>query len=148
MFGKGSKLYSILNYRCPKCHEGKMFKNPNPYEISDLTKMHDSCEVCGESFLREPGFYFGAAYVSYALTVALWVAVLVALLCFDWWGLIEFSFFENPLTFFISGLATLVIGLPILYRLSRSIWINFFVKYDPHAKESAQAGTAKEQPQA
>ena len=39
-----------------------------------------------EDFEREPGFYFGAAYVSYALTVALWVAVLVAMMAFDAWG--------------------------------------------------------------
>ncbi len=91
--------------------------------------MGDACLHCGERFSREPGFYFGAAYVSYALTVALWVAVLVALLTFDALGLITFSFFTNPLTFIVSGVVTLVVLLPVVYRLSRSIWINFFVKY-------------------
>lgn len=93
--------------------------------------MPASCPVCSEDFKREPGFYFGAAYVSYALTVALWVAVLVALFTFDALGLISYSFFENPLTFLISGIVSLVVLLPLLYRLSRSIWISMFVSYDP-----------------
>lgn len=92
--------------------------------------MEAKCSHCGESFSREPGFYFGAAYVSYALTVALWVAVLVALITFDAINWIEFGFFSHPLTFIISGVASLVLFLPVIYRLSRSIWINFFVQYN------------------
>lgn len=129
MLSKGSKLYTIFNASCPRCQEGPLFKNKNPYG-KDGMKMHDECQHCGESFKREPGFYFGAAYVSYGLTVALWVAVFVALVCFDWWGLISFSFFENSMTFFLSGLIALIIALPILYRLSRTIWIAMFVKYE------------------
>lgn len=131
MFGKGSKLYSILKMKCPKCHEGDLFIDKRPYNLSKIADMPASCPVCSEDFKREPGFYFGAAYVSYALTVALWVAVLVALFTFDALGLISYSFFENPLTFLISGIVSLVVLLPLLYRLSRSIWISMFVSYDP-----------------
>lgn len=128
---KGTRLYSILWMKCPKCHEGDLFCERNAYKLSSLTKMHDKCEKCGESFSREPGFYFGAAYVSYALTVALWVACLVALYTFGAIGLIEFNgFFEHPTTFVVTGVAALIIFLPPIYRLSRSIWINFFVSYD------------------
>jgi uncharacterized protein (DUF983 family) len=130
MLGKGSKLYSILRMKCPKCHEGDLFVHKNPYKFGSMAKMHASCPHCGEDFKKEPGFYFGAAYVSYALTVALWVAVLVALITFDSLGWIEYGFFENPLTFLASGVITLVLLLPVLYRLSRSIWINIFVNYD------------------
>ncbi|MFT4678419.1 MAG: hypothetical protein ACI84C_000606 [Flavobacteriales bacterium] len=129
MLAKGSKLYTILNSSCPRCQDAPLFKNGNPYGKAGL-KMHDECEHCGESFKREPGFYFGAAYVSYGLTVALWVAVFVALMCFDWWGLISFSFYENSNTFFLTGLVALIVALPILYRLSRAIWISTFVKYE------------------
>jgi uncharacterized protein (DUF983 family) len=133
MKGKGTKLYSILKMKCPKCHEGELFKESNPYKLKELSNMYPKCEVCGEDFKREPGFYFGAAYVSYALTVALWVAVLVALITFDALGWIEYSFFENPLTFLFSGIIALFVLLPVLYRLSRSIWLNFFINYDSKA---------------
>lgn len=95
--------------------------------------MYPKCNVCGEDFKREPGFYFGAAYVSYALTVALWVAVLVALITFDALNWIDYSFFENPLTFLLSGIISLIVLLPVIYRLSRSIWLNFFINYNRKA---------------
>lgn len=138
MFKKGSKLYSILKMKCPKCQEGRLFKEPNPYVFSKLANMEAKCEVCSEDFKREPGFYFGAAYVSYAMTVALWVAVLVALYTFDAIGLISYGFFENPLTFLLSGIITLILLLPPIYRLSRSIWINFFISYDENWKNKSE----------
>lgn len=137
---KGTKLYSIFLFKCPRCHEGDLYKDKNPYNIGSLTNMETKCSHCGESFTREPGFYFGAAYVSYALTVALWVAVLVALMTFDSIGWIEFGFFSHPLTFIISGVLTLVVLLPVIYRFSRSIWINFFVNFDRTKSESTKKG--------
>jgi hypothetical protein len=90
--------------------------------------MHKVCPKCGEDFVKEPGFYFGAAYVSYALTIAIWVAVVVALLTFDAIGLIEYGFLTHPMTFLSIGISILVILLPIIYRVSRAIWLAFFIK--------------------
>ena len=103
---------------------------PNAYDLRHTSSMHATCNCCGEDFEREPGFYFGAAYVSYALTVALWVAVLVALMCFDAWGWMEFGMFTHPGTFLTTGITLLVVLLPLIYRLSRSIWIAMFTKAD------------------
>jgi len=134
-----SKLAAIVTMRCPRCHEGHLFENPNPYALSDVSKMNHACPRCGENFKREPGYYFGAAYVSYGLTVALWIAVIVALYTFDALGLIEYSFFGNPLTFFITGIVALIVLLPFLYRHSRALWIHMFVKFDPHALDRKSA---------
>lgn len=125
---KGTKIYSILTFTCPRCQEGKLFVKSSAYS-KGMTEMNKKCPHCGEPFEREPGFYYGAAYVSYALTVALWIAVLVALIVFDAIGLIEYSFTENPILFLSLGIGLLLVLLPVLYRLSRAIWINFFVKY-------------------
>ena len=77
----------------------------------------------------EPGFYFGAAYVSWALTVATWVSVLVALKCFDAWGWIEFGFLTHPGTFLMSGIGTSLVLFPYMFRLSRSIWAHMFIPF-------------------
>ena len=77
------KLSWILRNRCTKCGKGTLFVKSNAYDLRHTAAMHSACESCGEGFAREPGFCFGAAYVSDALTVALWIAVLVALMCFD-----------------------------------------------------------------
>jgi uncharacterized protein (DUF983 family) len=130
---KGTKLYSIFTFTCPRCHEGRLFKGP-AYS-SKLMEMHRVCPHCGEDLAREPGFYFGAAYVSYALTVALWVALLVALYTFDAIGLIHFSMESHWVGFMVGGIALLILLLPVLYRLSRAIWINLFVKYRSDAVE-------------
>jgi len=125
---KGTKLYSIFTFTCPRCQEGKLFKKKSAY-VSGFTELHKKCEVCGENFEREPGFYFGAAYVSYALTVALWVALYIALTVFDSIGLMEFDFFDDGFLLLILGIVLLISLLPLIYRFSRIIWINLFVKY-------------------
>ena len=52
-----------------------MFQNPNPYRLDSMFEMHADCSVCGLDYEPEPNFYYGAMYVSYAYTVALFVAV-------------------------------------------------------------------------
>lgn len=135
---KDTKLYSIFTSSCPRCHEGQLFKTKSAYQLFKSTEMNKTCEYCGENFAREPGFYFGAAYVSYGLTVAIWVAVFVAMETFDAIGLIKFSISEDPLELFLTGIITLIILLPWIYRISRAIWLNFFVKYDPEQAKEAR----------
>ncbi len=128
MANSSSTIHSVLFLKCPQCREGDLFEKPNAYRIKTTTKMNASCPVCGEDFKREPGFYFGAAYVSYGLTVAIWVAVLVALYALDALGWIEFSFFTHVTLFLSTGIATLIVLLPAIYRVSRSIWIHLLTK--------------------
>jgi hypothetical protein len=93
-------------------------------------KMPEKCYVCGQLTEKEPGFYFGAAYVSYALTVALSVATFVA-----WYVLIGMGLDDNRV-FWRMGLNALflVVMQPWLMRLSRTIWLSFFVKYNRNWK--------------
>ncbi len=129
---KDSKLYSMLTMTCPRCHTGKLFKSNGAYK-KGMAEMNTSCPHCGEDFSREPGYYYGAAYVSYGLTVALWVAVFVAMYTFDAIGLISFSFFDDAVLYLVVGVVVLLILMPVIYRLSRSMWIHMFVKYNPDA---------------
>lgn len=149
---KGTKIYSILTFTCPRCHEGPLFVKKSAYS-SGMTEMHKKCPNCGELYEREPGFYYGAAYVSYGLTVALWVAVFVALTVFDAIGIMTYSFFDDALLFLGIGIGLLLLLFPIVYRLSRSIWINLFVKYredaaaynEQQARERAERRKARAQ---
>ena len=118
----------MLRNRCPQCGKTHLFVEPNAYKLGTTAHMHKGCTTCGEDFEREPGFYFGAAYVSYALTVALWVAVLVAMIAFDAWGWIEFGMFTHPGTYLTTGCTLLLALMPPIYRLSRSIWLSIFTK--------------------
>jgi uncharacterized protein (DUF983 family) len=116
---KESKLYSIATLSCPRCHTGHLFINKNPYKISGWDKMHTDCTNCGLHYEREPGFFQGAMYVSYGLGVAFSTAMVLINL------LIGFDVF----TFFVSNTIGLIVFAPLLFRYSRAIYLNVFIKY-------------------
>src|SRR5690606_23809868 len=120
MLKKGSKLYSILRFKCPQCQEGN-FLQTHPYSITKAGKNHSSCPECGCNFSPEPGFYYGAMYVSYAIGVAMFVAVFV---------LIYLLFPNAPAWLYVSVLIAIMVILgPFLYSLSKIIWANMFIAY-------------------
>jgi len=121
-------LGSMLTLKCPNCHEECIFTNPSTYSSKDFGKVKDTCGNCGTNLKPETGFYFGAAYASYALTVAMWISLLVALNVFDAIGLITFGFLTHPITFLVSGIVLTILLFPYLFRLSRSMWAHFFIK--------------------
>ena len=81
--------------------------------------MDKSCPVCGQDFVIEPGFYFGAAYVSYAINVALFAPLF----------LINIFFLRLSLkTALLVFIPLFLLLTPFIYRLSRSVWLHIFVK--------------------
>jgi len=126
MFAKGTKLHSITKGKCPRCHQGDFFLTRNPYDLKKFDKMYQCCSQCGQSFEMETGFYYGAMYVSYGVSVAFGIAVfLVMMVAFG----ISLEVYLTVITLL------LLIGMPPIFRLSRLIWINMFVKYDADAKQ-------------
>ena len=119
---KGNKLYSILFMKCPKCHETDLFTNKSVYKLQGFFDMPKTCPNCGQRFELEPAFYYGAMYVSYAVGVAWFVSVFVALAV-----LYPNYSIELYLVLAIGGMLALT---PFFFKLSRSIWINLFVHYE------------------
>ena len=118
---EGTKLYSIFRMKCPRCHQGNLFETKNPYNFSEIDKMPDNCPNCNQKYWIEPGFYYDAMYISYALTVALSVAVFVAMIVL----------WEFDIMWYLGlNFTSILILFPPIFRLSRSIWINIFVKTD------------------
>tara|TARA_R110000868_G_scaffold82265_1_gene232354 strand:- start:5206 stop:5598 length:393 start_codon:yes stop_codon:yes gene_type:complete len=130
MLKKGTKLYSILTGTCPKCHEESMYKVKNPYNLSQIFKMHERCSHCNTKYKIEPSFFYGAMYVSYGVGIAFAVAAFI----------ISFLIIGTSLkTSFIAIIGTLVLFMPIIMRGSRNIWINIFISYDPNASKTKNA---------
>jgi uncharacterized protein (DUF983 family) len=118
---------SVLSNKCPRCREGKLFTSANPYDLRTTMRMPEHCAVCGQPFELQTGFYFGTGYVSYGLSV---LATIVSFLL--WFFTIGISVSDDRLFWWLGINAVLLIILqPVLQRLSRSIWIAFFVYYDP-----------------
>lgn len=122
-------LWSILSMKCPRCRRGLMFKDGNPYKkitLKHIFDMYDTCPVCAQKYELELGFWYGTAYVSYALAVAISVSTFVA-----WLVLIGVSTEDNRIFWWLGfNAVALVVLQPWIMRLSRVIYIRFFVSYD------------------
>jgi len=93
--------------------------------------MPKTCQVCGQPTEIEVGFYYGTGYVSYVLTVGF--SLITFLL---WFLFIGMSTEDNRFFYWLIANAVLLIFLqPYLMRLSRTIWLTFFVRYDPNWKD-------------
>lgn len=121
MIGKGSKLYSILLLKCPRCHSGK-FLEANPYRLSKFNKVKQRCPKCQLKYSIEPSFYYGSMYVSYGVGIAVAVAIYVLTLIFK----LDLGVGE----IFILISVGLLLGMPWIGAVSKSIWANIFFKYD------------------
>jgi uncharacterized protein (DUF983 family) len=121
MIGKGSKAYSILLLKCPRCHQGD-FLEAHPYKLKNFNKVKERCPQCHLKYSIEPSFYYGSMYVSYGVGIAVAVAVYVLTLIL--------GLKMGPLPLFIAIVATLVITMPYIAAISKSIWANIFFKFD------------------
>lgn len=123
---KGTKLYSIVKFKCPQCHEGDFFVS-HPYDLKNAGKLHQYCSECGLKYAKEPGFYYGAMYVSYAFGVTLFVAVVV----------LYYLIFKRIDVWIMLGIVGFfsVITAPFNYALSKIIWANLFIRYRGSAVE-------------
>jgi len=83
--------------------------------------MHAHCSHCNLHYEREPGFFFGAMFVSYALAAG-WFMV---------WYIIQNLFLNlDTLEFAVGLVISIVIMSPLSLRWSRLIWMNFFFAFD------------------
>ena len=117
---KGTKIYSIIKGRCPHCHEGDFFLS-HSYKLKTMGDVYENCSICKRSFSPEPGFYFGALYVSYALGCAFMISILVGIYILN----VEMSLFEKCIA--VCGPWFLL--TPKMHALSKIIWANFFINY-------------------
>ncbi|MNQ48910.1 hypothetical protein D3C85_627970 [compost metagenome] len=124
MLKKGSKLNSILTGSCPKCQNESMYSDKNPLHLTKVLKMNQNCSHCGLKYQIEPSFFYGAMYVSYGLNVAVGIGAFI----------VSFVFFGASIEqSFLTIVITLIVLFPFVLRLSRNLYINMFVSYDPKA---------------
>ena len=109
-----SRWQAIRRQLCPRCFSGEIFR-------ARLTT-YERCPFCDLKFEREPGYFIGAMYFSYAMSLPSGAALLFAI----WFG--------SGWTFGISMLATMMIYLPFvpsIFRYSRVLWLHFDRSFDP-----------------
>src|SRR5262245_44477703 len=102
-----SRLIAILRQRCPSCMRGQVFRG--------IFEMNETCPVCAIKFEREPGYFLGAMYFSYALGVPI-IAGLTAILKLTFLNSWELQWVVLPAW----GIYLLLV--PAVFRYSRVLW--------------------------
>mgnify|MGYP006206645825 CR=1 FL=1 len=75
-------IKDIVSEKCPVCGEGHVFaKKGNPL-LFQMPRMETNCKVCGHKFEREPGYFFGSMFISYAIAVAEMILVFLVTIFF------------------------------------------------------------------
>ncbi len=121
LFRKSSKLYGIFNFKCPRCHEGDLFETPT-FSYRKPFDMPDTCPHCGQSYLPEPGYFYGAMFISYIFTGFFSLGFVMV---FHWvlgWSL-------NASTLLL--IAFCAVFFVFIFRLARSVYFNLDQSYDP-----------------
>ena len=116
-----SDIKAMVHHKCAECHQGDMFPT-HSFSFNHPFEMHERCPKCDANFEPEPGFYYGAMFVSYILSSFLFLGMAMLL---HWViGLsLEASF----------GIL-IAFGLFIFvwwFRFARAFWLNLMVKYRP-----------------
>lgn len=113
-------IYSTTLNKCPRCHEGKVFENDNPYSFKNGLQMNKNCSSCGLKYEKETGFFYGAMYVSYALQVGLFICL---------YTLDTFFWHLKALVLVSIVIGAILLLMPVTFRWSRILWMNFFTPY-------------------
>ncbi len=117
---------ALLNGKCPRCREGSIFTYPVS-KIAHFNVMNEMCPHCGVRLEPEPGFYQGAMYVGYGITIGCLIVISLILYVLikptsDW-------------TYILSNIGFMICIAPLNYRYSRILYLHFFggIKYDAKA---------------
>ena len=118
-----SAALALLELRCPRCHTGKLFTHSAlSFKFMDMPA---ECPVCHQTFEPEPGFYYGAMYISSGFSTGILLAIGFLL-----------NYFTNdpPLWVYIVTVAAGVLAVtPLLFRYSRAVMLYGFggADFDP-----------------
>ncbi len=118
-----SLTQSVLGMKCPQCRKGDLFNNKSSFNYKGLAKMPKNCPVCDQLYLPEPGFYYGAMFISYIIC-GFWFLGFIAICMFVFDLSVDTSFLLLGIMIFV------LFGW--IFRISRSIWIHINVKYQPN----------------
>ncbi|MGO4884795.1 MAG: DUF983 domain-containing protein [Bryobacteraceae bacterium] len=114
-----SRAAGIRRQLCPRCRQGRIF-SASVYR--GPLAMLDRCAVCGLKFEREPGYFLGAMYISYGLSIAP-VLLLVLLI----WRLSGWSYDWSVAAAFVAYLPF----VPPVTRFARVVWMYLDQGFDP-----------------
>ncbi|SEN15462.1 hypothetical protein SAMN05216436_11260 [bacterium A37T11] len=120
-----SIITAAAHAKCPRCRTGNMFTG-KAYALK-AQKMNVTCPHCGVTFEREPGYFYVAMFVSYALSVAELVTTCVGTYILS-------GNLESPWLYLAVAFVTALVFAPFNFRYSRVIllyWLTPGLQFRP-----------------
>ncbi len=124
-----SIMFSVLSCKCPRCREGNMFKYSLLERPAKFMEMNKACPVCNLNLEQEPGYYYGAMFVSYAFGIIELAVILIAI------KLLSKGPFSIE-TIMIVVTFVYVVLTPVNFRWGRSGWIALFFRHHKNTKKA------------
>jgi len=115
---------AIVHAKCPRCRRGDMFAT-SMYSFKSQV-MNKTCSHCGLTYEREPGYFYVAMLLSYAMFVAEMITLAVAIHVL--------SGSNNPWVYVGIIIAVGIILSPFNFRYSRVMllhWLTPGLHYHP-----------------
>ena len=125
-----SWLGSVFRMTCPRCRRGDLFPTSS-FSFSLPFKQYAHCPRCGQNYFPEPGFYYGAMFISYIGS---------GFFCLGFVMLLHWVF---ELSFGLSFLLLFVVAAVFFvwwFRFSRSFYFHIIQKYQPKVTEAVDSG--------
>ena len=125
----------MLALRCPRCHQGKLFSE-SALSLRHFDEMPEACPVCRQHLEPEPGFYWGAMYISFGFSTGIVLVI----------GLVIYHFLHNPDTW-VYVLAVAIVTLlsaPLSFRYARAVMLYAFggISFDARYADGAASPPA------
>jgi uncharacterized protein (DUF983 family) len=126
-----SALEAIIQCKCPRCRQGDMFTD-SAFSLTKFADMPSHCSECNLRYAREPGFFDGSMYISYAFSVAIMLTS----------GVATYVIGNDPDAWvYITVVAVAILFFfRFTFRYSRTLMLHLFggIKYEPESIERHQ----------
>ncbi|WP_020567905.1 DUF983 domain-containing protein [Neolewinella persica] len=120
---------AMFNHKCAECHEGDMFPTGS-FSFKEPFEMHERCPKCDANYYPEPGFYYGAMFISYIFTAFFFLGFVM---------LLHWVFDLSLMTSFIWLLLFVATFFVWWFRFARAFWLNLLVGFRPEKATVAKA---------
>ncbi|TKC09216.1 DUF983 domain-containing protein [Pedobacter frigoris] len=130
-----SKLQAVVECKCPRCRKGPIFSGKMFSFKGQVT--NEYCSHCHLRFEREPGFFYVAMFISYAMNVVEMISISVAA-----YVLGVALTYENLWVYVAIILVGVFLFAPLNYRYSRVFllhWLTPGLRFVPEISEKKAA---------
>lgn len=131
MPSRPSLLSGLFGLRCPRCRRGDLFPTGS-FSFKQPFEQYEHCPKCAKDYFPEPGFYWGAMFLSYIGS---------GFFCLGFVMLLHWVFDLSLATSFVALITVGALLFVWWFRFSRALYFYMVTPYQKEFTEGVDAGT-------